>query len=302
MTSIGFWGPLTQWVDEPTRDFPQMVGPNRWLPGPVAIQECHAYKSKPQGDPSRACTSKLFMFPGMHAFVHVCMYVFSWCEHTHSTIDTYTKSHAYIVVAYTYIEIYIYILYVCICMYVLFVMFSSPIWRSTFARWVFAVALGTLPPNWEWVRTLFPWCFMGRKIGWWFFATPRNSRERDQISVRMGEKKNWFSSTTKQKIRHFSCGQGSKLWSTFGCWWFLPYWGSDHFVPCPCAGCETNNRSGEITRHHGICEQLVTDSSIISSASKNHDISPLDYINAWKENTKQFPSISASETLGQLVA
>ena len=117
-----------------------------------------------------------------------------------------------------------------------------------------------------------------------------------------GKKKNWFSSTTKQKIRHFSCGQGSKLWSTFGCWWFLPYWGSDHFVPCPCAGCETNNRSGEITRHHGICEQLVTDSSIISSASKNHDISPLDYINAWKENTKQLPSISASETLGQLVA
>ena len=118
MTSIGFWGPLTQWVDEPTRDFPQMVGPNRWLPGPVAIQECHAYQSKPQGDPSRACTSKLFMFPGMHAFVHVCMYVFSWCEHTHSTIDTYTKSHAYIVVAYTYIEIYIYYMYVhIICMY-----------------------------------------------------------------------------------------------------------------------------------------------------------------------------------------
>jgi hypothetical protein len=46
----------------------------------------------------------------------------------------------------------------------------------------------------------------------------------------------------------------------------------------------------------------VTDSSIISSASKNHDISPLDYINAWKENTKQLQSISASETLGQLVA
>jgi hypothetical protein len=92
------------------------------------------------------------------------------------------------------------------------------------------------------------------------------------------------------------------LWSTFGCWWFLPYCGSDHFVPCPCAGCETNNWSGEITRHHGICEQLVTDSSIISSASKNHDISPLDYINAWKENTKQLQSISASETLGQLVA
>ena len=77
MTFIGFWGPLTQWVDEPTLDFPPMVGPNLWLPGPVAIQECHAYQSKPQGDPSRACTSKLFMFPGMHAFVHVCMYVFS---------------------------------------------------------------------------------------------------------------------------------------------------------------------------------------------------------------------------------